>query len=63
VLVTRYYNYIFFIKGKVAPVYTMKAYGRVEVQLSSFLASTQMEVSGQLHDPATSCREEPPIIH
>jgi len=48
----------FSIKGKGAPVHTMKA----EVQLSSFLTSIQTEVSGQCHDPATlSFGEKPPV--
>ena len=38
-----YYTYC-----KVVPVYTMKAYGAVELQLQS-LSTSALEMSGQLH--------------
>jgi hypothetical protein len=44
------------------PFHTMKAYGSVEVQLSSFLTLTQMEASGHLYDLAPlSFGEKPPV--
>lgn len=61
VLFTRYCNYSF-CKSWGCPVHTVKVYGRAEVQLSSFLTSTQMEVNGQLHDLVTlSFGEKPPV--
>jgi hypothetical protein len=40
------------VKGNVLKHYAMKKYGGVEVQLHLLLSLHEMEVSGQLHDPA-----------
>ena len=42
------------VKGKLAPLQSMEAYGEEEIWFHSFLTTTLMQVSGQLHVPAFS---------
>ena len=49
-------------RAEVVPKHAMKVYGKVKVELQSFLTSALDGVSGQLHATAALIRRKAPLV-